>query len=271
VAATILWFRQDLRLADQPALLAAAAEGPVIPVYVLDDETPGERMRIGGAQRWWLHHSLASLAAGLERLDSRLILRRGAAEPVLRQLVAETGAARIHALRHHEPWWVKVEEALGGVLQRHDGNTLAPLRDVRTGAGQPFKVYSAFWRALQGHLPPARPLPPPDRVAAPAAWPASKRLDDWGLLPTRPNWAAAFPDEWTPGEEEARRRVEGFAGQVDAYEEQRNLPAEQGTSRLSPHLHFGEISRLRSGTPWRGAPRRRSSPRSSPGATSRKG
>ncbi len=240
MASTILWFRQDLRLADQPALAAAAAEGPVIPVYILDDETPGERFRIGGAQRWWLHNSLASLAAGLEELGSRLTLRRGPAVAVLRELMAQTGAAQIHAVRHHEPWWVKVEQALGDVLQLHDGNTLAPLRDVRTGGGQPFKVYSAFWRALQGHLPPPEPRPAPERLAGPDRWPASEQLEDWALLPMRPNWARGF--DWTSGEEEARRRVDAFADRVERYEEERNLPAEEGTSRLSPHLHFGEIS-----------------------------
>jgi deoxyribodipyrimidine photo-lyase len=153
----IVWFRQDLRLGDQAALAAAAAAGPIIPVYILDDETPGERFRIGGAQRWWLHHSLASLGANLEGLGSRLILRRGPAEAVLAALMQESGAARIHAVRHTEPWWVKVEAALGDRLQLHDGNTLAPLRDVTTGSGQPFKIYSAFWRALQGQLPPPAP------------------------------------------------------------------------------------------------------------------
>jgi deoxyribodipyrimidine photo-lyase len=236
----IVWFRQDLRLGDQAALAAAAAAGPIIPVYILDDETPGERFRIGGAQRWWLHHSLASLGANLERLGSRLILRRGSAEAVLAALMQESGAERIHALRHTEPWWIKVEAALGDRLQLHDGNTLAPLRDVTTGSGQPFKIYSAFWRALQGQLPPPAPRPAPERLEAPGSWPASDRLDDWALLPTRPNWATGF--DWTTGEAEALRKVEAFADRVDIYEEQRNLPAEEGTSRLSPHLHFGEIS-----------------------------
>jgi deoxyribodipyrimidine photo-lyase len=236
----IVWFRQDLRLNDQPALAAAAAAGPVVPVYILDNQSPGERFRIGGAQRWWLHHSLASLAADLEKVGSRLILRRGPSDEVLRELMAETGAVRIHALRHSEPWWVKAEGALGDSLELHDGNSLAPLRDVTTGSGQPFKIYSAFWRALQGHLPPPAPVPAPKRMAAPERWPASDRLEDWALLPTRPNWATGF--DWKAGEAEALRKVEAFADRVEAYEEQRDLPAEEGTSRLSPHLHFGEIS-----------------------------
>jgi deoxyribodipyrimidine photo-lyase len=237
---SILWFRQDLRLADHPALTEAARRGPVLPVYILEDETPPPRYRIGGAQRWWLHHSLASLAADLQALGSRLILRRGRSEAVLRALLEETGAQAVHAIRHHEPWWREAEQALGDRLRLHDGNALAPLRDVVTGSGAPFKVYGAFWRALQGHVPPPEPQPAPERLETPAAWPASDRLEDWALLPTRPNWATGF--DGVAGEAEARRKVEAFAARVEAYEEQRNLPAEEGTSRLSPHLHFGEIS-----------------------------
>jgi len=240
VAVNIVWFRQDLRIADQPALAAAAAEGAVLPLYILDDESPGERFRIGGAQRWWLHHSLVSLARDLEALGSGLILRRGPSEAVLRQLLDETGAARILALRHHEPWWVRAQEALADRLTLHDGNTLAPLRELATAGGQPFKIYSAYWRALQGRLPPPQPLPAPQRISAPPRWPRSDALEDWALLPTRPDWATGF--DWSVGEAEAARKVAAFADRVERYEEERNLPAEEGTSRLSPHLHFGEIS-----------------------------
>ncbi len=239
-APTLLWFRQDLRLADQPALAAAVAAGPVIPVYVLDDETPPPRYRIGGAQRWWLHHSLASLARELEAVGSRLILRRGRAAEVLARLMDETGAGEVHALRHHEPWWLEAERALGDRLRLHDGNTLAPLREVVNGSGQPFRIYTPFWNALQAKLPPPAPLPAPERVDAPATWPASDDLANWALLPTKPDWSTGF--DWIVGETRAAKKVRAFADRVDLYEEQRNLPAEEGTSRLSPHLHFGEIS-----------------------------
>ena len=237
----LLWLRQDLRLHDQPALVAAAHEGPVIPVYILDDEAPGG-WRIGGAQRWWLHHSLASLAASLKAKSSRLILRRGSAVAELKRLSKETGAPRVHAIRHCEPWWRDAEAALGEALCLHDGNHLARPDDVTTGAGKPFRVYSAFWKALQGHLPPDEPLPAPRSITAPSRWPKSDALADWNLLPTNPDWSSAFADDWTPGEDAALKKAKGWAAKVDAYEAHRNLPAEEGTSRLSPHLHFGEVS-----------------------------
>ena len=240
-APSLLWFRQDLRLADQPALIAAVAEGPVIPVYVLDDAAPGA-WRIGGAQRWWLHHSLCALDSALGAMGARLILRRGDAVEQLTALMAETGATRIHAIRHYEPWWRKAEAALGDRLTLHDGNHLARIEEVTTGSGQPFRVYSPFWRALSQRMPPDQPLPAPDAIPAPESWPASDALADWRLLPTKPDWSAGFGMDWTPGEADAQRRAAAFAEQVDAYEDERNLPAVEGTSRLSPHLHFGEVS-----------------------------
>ncbi|MEN3747710.1 deoxyribodipyrimidine photo-lyase [Sphingomonas sp. HF-S3] len=236
---SILWLRQDLRLQDQPALVAAAAEGAVIPVYVLDDETP-RKWRMGGASRWWLHHSLAALAKALAAKGSRLILRRGRTAEVLAALADETGAATIHANRHHEPWWVEAEEALGDRLCRHDGNHLAPLREIVTGSGGQYRVYSAFWRALSQRMPPADPLPVPRQIPAPAHWPKSDRLADWDLLPTKPDWSNGFAD-WEPGEVTALRRADEFVDEVVDYEARRDLPDVEGTSRLSPHLHFGEI------------------------------
>ena len=239
----IVWLRRDLRLADQAAIVAACAEGPVIPVYVLDDETPRHRA-MGGASRWWLHHSLASLDADLRKAGSRLILRRGRCEDVLAALAAETGARTVHALHHHEPWWRNAERAVakGLDLQLHHGNYLAPPGTVLTGSGTPFKIYTPFWRALTERMPPPPPLPAPQRIPAPEVWPASERLEDWGLLPTSPDWAGGMRAEWTPGEAGARDRLDHFAGIAARYEAQRNLPSRAGTSRLSPHLHFGEIS-----------------------------
>lgn len=239
-APVIVWFRQDLRLADQPALVAAAAEGPVIPLYVLDDDTPGDHA-IGGAGRWWLHHSLTSLDAALHALGSRLILRRGRAAEAVATLADEVGAARVHALRHYEPWWRAAEQALGDRLRLHDGNHLAPPDAVRTGAGGQFRIYSPFARALFQRMPPERPVRAPEALPAPAHWPRSDRLADWRLLPTSPDWAGGFAD-WQPGEAGAAERLEAFADQAADYGDSRNLPSQAGSSRLSPHLHWGEVS-----------------------------
>ena len=238
---TIVWLRRDLRLADHAAIAAAADEGPVVPVYILDDDTPKHR-RMGGASRWWLHHSLASLDSGLRAKGSRLILRRGKCDQVLAELAHAIGASRVHALHHYEPWWRNAERAVAKRLDLalHDGNYLAPPGSVCTGGGDLYKIYTPFWRMLQQQMPPPRPIAAPDAVAAPAQWPASDTLADLDLLPNHPDWATGFAKEWTPGEAGAHDRLAEFDG--SHYDTRRNLPSQEGSSRLSPHLHFGEIS-----------------------------
>jgi deoxyribodipyrimidine photo-lyase len=242
-APTLLWFRRDLRLTDQAALIAAVGAGPVIPAYVLDDETPKHR-RMGAASRWWLHHSLEALDRHLRDKGSRLILRRGDAAVELAKLAEETGAGRVHCLLHYEPWWRNAERAAAKTLDLvcHDGNYLAPPGSITTGAGQPYKIYTPFWRALREHMPPPVPARVPRSIPAPGAWPASDRLEDWHLLPGKPDWAGGFRQEWAPGEEGATERLEDFVPRAAAYDVDRNLPSDEGSSRLSPHLHFGEIS-----------------------------
>ena len=246
-APQLVWLRQDLRLADQPAFAAAAAAGPAIAVYILDDETPAHR-RMGGASRWWLHHSLTALAADLAKLGSRLVLRRGKADEILAELARETGAQAIHALSHVEPWWRNAERALKAALPeqcklvKHDGQYLARPGTILTGGGTPFKIYTPFWRALFETMPPPEPQSAPAALAPPAQWPASDNLYDWGLLPTKPDWAGGMRNMWTPGEAGAHARLEAFLDKAHRYDERRNFPSETGTSFLSPHLHFGEIS-----------------------------
>ena len=239
----IVWFRRDLRLSDQAALAAAAALGPVVPVYVLDDEMPRHRA-MGGASRWWLHYSLESLDATLREKGSRLILRKGKCEDVLAALAQETGASQVHALHHYEPWWRNAEKGVGKclTLHLHHGNYLAPPGTVTTGSGNPYKIYTPFWRALSERMPPPEPQRRPQKIAAPDSWPASDTLDDWGLLPTQPDWAGGMRDMWEPGEDGAKKRLRAFVDQASRYEGQRNLPAVEGTSFLSGHLHFGEVS-----------------------------
>ena len=215
----------------------------MIPVYILDDDTPKHR-RMGGASRWWLHHSLTALAKALESKGSRLILRHGKSDDMLAELATQVGATRVHALHHYEPWWRNAERAVADRLDLvlHDGNYLAPAGSVTTGGGQPYKIFTPFWRALRDRLPPADPVPAPGTIDAPDTWPKSDRLADWNLLPTDPDWATGFGAEWTPGEAGALDRLDDFADLAARYEAQRNLPSIEGSSRLSPHLHFGEIS-----------------------------
>ena len=239
----LLWLRRDLRLADQPALLAAIEDGAVIPVYILDDDTP-KHYAMGGASRWWLHHSLESLDAALRAKGSRLILRRGVCDVELAKLAEETGAKRVHAIRHFEPWWRNAERAVAKRLDLacHDGNYLAPPGSVTTGSGGQYKIFTPFWRALKATLPPPEPSHVPAHIPAPTHWPKSDSLADWDLLPTKPDWSTGFGKEWTPGEKGAHKRLKAFADHADRYDETRNLPSVEGSSRLSPHLHFGEVS-----------------------------
>ena len=241
MACSILWFRQDLRLNDHPALVAAAEAGDVVPVYILDDAAPGPHA-IGGAQRWWLHHSLAALDASLKTTGSRLILRRGDSVAELDRLMTETGATHVHATRLYEPWWQRLDAVLGERLTLHDGNHLAPPRTIRTGGGGRYRIFTPYWRALLAHMPPPLPVPAPDLIAfGKGQGPVSEDLATWNLLPTRPDWAKGF-DVWQPGEAGALMNLDAFVGAVHAYDTGRNLPSQPGTSRLSPHLHFGEIS-----------------------------
>jgi deoxyribodipyrimidine photo-lyase len=240
-APVLVWLRRDLRLSDQPAF-CAAAEVPVIPVYVLADETAGDR-KLGGASRWWLHHSLEALGRDLSKHRSRLILRRGDAVAELVNLAKVVGARSIHAIRHYEPWWRKAEEALAGKLDLHlhDGNYLLPPGSVTTGAGTPFKIYTPFAKAAMRRLPQRDPLDPP-HLTSPEKWPESDRLEGWKLLPSKPDWAGGLREQWRCGEDAALDALEDFADRVDRYAANRNHPAIEGTSRLSPHLHWGEIS-----------------------------
>jgi deoxyribodipyrimidine photo-lyase len=246
----IVWFRQDLRLADQPALAAAAAsDRPVLPLFILDEETPG-RWRCGGASRWWLHGSLAALAAALGERGSRLILRRGPAVPQLLALARETGAAAIAWNRHVEPFWVEAEaelarrlDAAGIAAMAFDGQLLFPAGSVRGKSGGPPRVFTPFWRACLARTPPAAPQPAPSSLRPPVTWPETEVLDAWRLTPTRPDWAGGLRETWMPGETAAQARLAAFiAAGLAAYGKQRNTPHVDGTSRLSPHLHWGEIS-----------------------------
>jgi len=238
----IVWLRRDLRLADQSAFHCAAEAGPVIAVYVLDDETPGSHA-YGGASRWYLHHSLEALAADLGRHNSRLVLRKGRAVDVLCALAEETGAKTVHAIRHYEPWWRAAEGELSGKLDLclHNGNYLLPPGMVTTGSGTPYKIFTPFKNATFDAIDSFDILPEPS-LTLPESWPQSDALADWDLLPTKPDWAGAMHDFWTAGTAAALERFDDFVEVIGDYKTDRECPSIDGSSKMSPHLHFGEVS-----------------------------
>lgn len=246
----IYWFRQDLRTRDLPGLAAAVATGrTVLPCYILDDIAPGDDA-MGSASRWWLHHSLAALREELAVLGGTLILRRGPAAEVLKHLVKETGADAVYCSRLYEPWANELEVMLHDALaeqevsfKRYPGSLLFDPEKVATKSGTPFKVFTPFWRHCRSSNPPARPKGVPGSATWYRGKCTSEALTSWQLLPTSPDWAQSWLDLWQPGSDGAAQRLAAFLdGPVTNYSEGRNHPALEATTRLSPHLHFGEIS-----------------------------
>ena len=256
---SLVWFRDDLRLADHAALRAAMARGQqVVAVYVLDEASAGA-WAPGGASRWWLHHSLAALGADLARRGAPLILRRGAAIEEIPRLARAVGAATVHTSGAALPWARRLDRAVAAALEA-DGVTLTRHRTtmlfnpaaLRTKAGGGYTVFTPFSRACFAHAPPPQPASAPERIASVALssskLPASNaivsnRLEEWALLPKHPNWAADWRAAWTPGEAGAHLRLRQFLDDgLAEYKEQRDIPGQEGTSKLSPHLAFGEIS-----------------------------
>ncbi|MEO6117398.1 MAG: deoxyribodipyrimidine photo-lyase [Pseudolysinimonas sp.] len=247
-APSIVWLRDDLRVADNPALRAAVDRGaPVVVVYLLD-EGPGIRP-LGAASRWWLHGSLAALSADLATRGARLLLRRGAAEREVPRLVDELGAGAVFWNRRYgggrnaDARIMTSLRAAGVTVETFLANLLVEPGTVTTQEGTPYRVFTPFWRAAQ-----QRPIR--DEIAAPHEIPAltdgsdprGDELDDWGLLPSRPDWAAGLRASWEPGEASAHRRLEHFVTDGLADYHRRDEPAVDATSRLSPHLRFGEVS-----------------------------
>lgn len=249
-APVLLWFRKDLRLDDNMALLKVIKSGrPIIPVYILP-EKGSPYGPLGAAQGWWLHHSLAALELSLAAKGSRLILRRGDPAAILRTLGEETGADAVCATALADPRAVAADDSVAASLSERSisfhriaGMLLHDPDRVRTGSGGNFRVYTPFWRALNQQAAPSPPRPAPETWPHPDRWPQSEALGAFALLPSRPNWASSFADHWTPGEAGAIARMHRFVeGSLKGYATNRDLPGIDGTSGLSPHLALGEIS-----------------------------
>ncbi|MGO4299833.1 cryptochrome/photolyase family protein [Leifsonia sp. RAF41] len=248
----VVWFRDDLRIADNPALHAAAESGrPVLCVFIWDEQTPQLRVP-GAASRWWLHQSLATLTASLERLGAGMTVLRGPSEQVMAHLLRETDAAAVFWNRRYGGVERSIDEAVkssareaGLEATSFGANLLFEPWTIRTGQGTPFSVYTPFWRACLAAPAPRKPGPAP-RTLRPAELPPSVdsvTLDDLGLLPTHPDWAGGLRDTWEPGEKAAHEQLERFlADDLGAYRQDRDVPGIDATSRLSPRLRWGELS-----------------------------
>ncbi|HVN41573.1 MAG TPA: deoxyribodipyrimidine photo-lyase [Steroidobacteraceae bacterium] len=246
----VVWFRRDLRLADNPALNAAcAASRRVVALYVHDPQAEGE-WAPGAASNWWLHHSLERLAAGLRARGSRLLIRRGPALPALHEVARECGATVVYWNRLYEPAIrerdTRVKSALRETgLQAESFNAALWFEpwEIRTGQGGPYRVFTPFWRTCEAQLdaqPP--PQPAPSRIPPPPPRMAGLELEELSLLP-RVRWDDGLRTHWRPGEDGALERLAGFCEEALAtYTVGRNRPDQPASSRLSPHLHFGEVS-----------------------------
>ena len=245
----IVWLRQDLRLADNPALQAACRRGgPVVPVFVWAPEEEGA-WRPGGASRWWLQQSLGQLAGQFRAADAELVIRRGASLAELLRVAKATGARAVFWNRRYEPAVMardrEVEAALraaGLQTESCNGALLHEPGSVRNQAGRSFQVFTPFWKTCLASGEPSAPLPAPRRLSAPPRRPASLPLAALDLEP-RLAWTAGLRAAWQPGAAGALAELRRFLRDgLLTYAEGRNRPDLVGTSRLSPHLHFGEIS-----------------------------
>lgn len=243
---TIVWFRQDLRLSDNPALTAAVQNGRILPVYIYDDVHPGS-WEMGGASQWWLHHSLNDLN---KSLDGRLLVLRGDPFQVLRSVLERTGIQSVVWNRCYEPWRIARDSALKSQLesqevavQSFNGSLLWEPWTVLKKDETPYKVFTPYYRKGCLNRPaPRTPTSKPERIDFIDTDIEGVEISDLMLIPEIP-WYEGIERQWTPGEMGAQQNLDRFLeGPLGAYKSDRDVPSRPGTSRLSPHLHFGEIS-----------------------------
>lgn len=248
--AALVWFRRDLRLADNPALHAALQTGRPLVLVFIDQRDHALGTSPGAAADWWLHGSLTSLARDIAARGGHLTLLRGDPVELIPQLARSQGVAESFWNRSGEPAIDARDRAIAARLQADGcrphafaGTTLIDPAALLTGSGTPYKVFGAFWRAALRDLAPRPALPVPERLEMAAGLPAGEALAQWALRPVQPDWAASFHHHWQPGESGANERLETFLdAALDGYADGRDRPDQPGTSKLSPHLGFGEIS-----------------------------
>lgn len=245
----IIWFRRDLRIADNPALSEAAKTGqPVICLYVYETDMARP---LGGASLLWLHHSLLSLATDLKAIGAKLYLRQGRAQDVLGALIEQSGADALYWNRRydedarHRDSQIKTDLTAQGVtVKSYRANLLSEPWTVEKKTGGYYKVFTPYWRAAQDSIDTSGPIPAPSQLEAYTETLSSDKLEDWNLKPCSPDWGSKMMPGWEPGASGAAKALSNFVAEaVRNYPEDRNRPdRETGTSRLSPHLAFGEIS-----------------------------
>jgi deoxyribodipyrimidine photo-lyase len=247
----IVWFRRDLRLSENPALHHACKDGrEVIPVFIWspEEERPWES---GAASKWWLHHSLKQLDQGLREKGSQLILLKGPSLESLRLLMHETRSEAVYWNQIYEPWAVLRDEKIKSSLE-HEGlgvysfnsSLLIEPWNLENSSGKPFQVFTPFWKKLRAEFEPRALLPAPREIRGPKGRVRSCTLEDLALLP-KVNWAKGLARKWRPGEKNGKTLLRQFvAKRIADYAELRDRVDLQGTSQLSPYLHFGEIGPL---------------------------
>ena len=248
ISPVIIWLRRDLRLADNPALHAGIESGKPLILLYIDEVNKGRAL--GGASKVWLHHSLTALASAIREKGGKLILRRGIASEILDDIIQATGARDVHWNRRYEGWARDIDEAIKSNLksrglkaESHKANLLTEPWEVATKTGGFYKVFTPFWRAARANFTVDPSLPAPKDLNCVDGL-ASDNLAEWDLLPTAPDWGAKMMEYHSAGEAHAAARLKSFlSGPVEHYDVQRDRPDnEAGTSKLSPHLAFGEIS-----------------------------
>lgn len=241
----IVWFRQDLRLEDNPALFEACSKFTnVIPVYILDDKNS----HLGAAQAWWLHHSLTALNNSLkDKLELTLILKKGQPLEILLEIINEITIDAIYWNRGYEPLRIETDKIIKSALKEKNIEVLSFKANlynepwtILNKNSTFFKVFTPYWKSCRQNL---KSTPTKIITTKPLAVKiASENLNTWNLLP-KLNWADKFPDFWTPGEIGAQKKLQIFIeDNLQGYSSKRDIPECQATSLLSAHLHFGEIS-----------------------------
>ncbi len=249
MSVVLVWFRRDLRLADHPALTAAVADGAhVIPVFVWNPLEDGA-WTPGAAARWYLQASLRELAASLQARGSQLVFAHGDPLDVLPRLANECGASAVTWSRRYEPVALQADAAVEAALRAVNvqplpcaGSLLSEPWQILGGSGAPYRVFTPYWRQFLERTSVSAPLPEPALLPAPTRWPSSLAIEALGIAPPAP-WQQKLAAHWQPGERIALEALDAFVSQrLDHYAGQRDRTDLAAGSRLSPHLHHGELS-----------------------------